>query len=110
MDRPIESKVTDWASDFDHADPAYNRHAHQIWDDLRSRCPVAHSDRYGGVWLPVTHELVREIAYDTEHFTSRSVVVSTMVRPPRRRAQMAADSATRAMCDGSPGLGKSCGT
>ena len=80
MDRPIESKVTDWASDFDHADPAYNRHAHQIWDDLRSRCPVAHSDRYGGVWLPVTHELVREIAYDTEHFTSRSVVVSTI--PP----------------------------
>jgi cytochrome P450 len=76
--RPIPGGVTDWATDFDHADPAYNRQAHEIWDDLRQRCPVAHSERYGGVWLPVTHALVREIAYDTDHFTSRSVVVSTI--------------------------------
>jgi len=69
--------VEDWATDFDHTDPGYNRHAHQIWDDLRSQCPVAHSDRYGGTWLPVTHADVTAIAYDTEHFTSRGVVVST---------------------------------
>jgi len=29
------------------------------------------------MWAPVTAELVREVAYDTEHFTSRAVVVST---------------------------------
>ena len=69
--------VTDWATDFDHADPDYNRHAHEIWADLRETCPVAHTDRYGGTWLPVTHADVTRIAYDTEHFTSRSVVVST---------------------------------
>lgn len=69
--------VTDWATDFDHADPEYNRHAHEIWADLRERCPVAHTDRYHGAWLPVTHADVTRIAYDTEHFTSRSVVVST---------------------------------
>jgi cytochrome P450 len=51
-----------------------------IWDDLRSRCPVAHSERYGGTWLPLRHEDVAAVAYDTEHFTSRSVVVSE-VRP-----------------------------
>jgi cytochrome P450 len=73
--------VQDWATDFDHARPEYNANAHQIWKDLReSGCPVAHSDRYGGMWAPITHETVHEIAYDTEHFTSRSVVVST-VRP-----------------------------
>lgn len=72
--------ATDWATDFDHADPAYNRDVHQIWDELRQACPVAHSDRYGGTWLPVTHEHVHEIAYDPEHFTSRGVVVST-IRP-----------------------------
>ncbi|MFM9084724.1 MAG: hypothetical protein ACKOQ7_12770 [Actinomycetota bacterium] len=27
------------------------------------------------MWLPLTHEMVHEIAYDTDHFTSRSVVV-----------------------------------
>jgi cytochrome P450 len=41
---------------------------------------VAHSSRYGGTWLPVRHEDVSAVAYDTEHFTSRSVVVSE-VRP-----------------------------
>lgn len=67
----------DWATDLDHADPRYNEHAHEIWDELRSSgCPVARSDRYGGMWAPITHELVHEVAYDTDHFTSRGVVVS----------------------------------
>jgi cytochrome P450 len=68
--------VEDWATDFDHTDPAWVADPYPIWDALRQRCPVAHSDRYGGTWLPVSHELVSEVAYDTEHFTSRSVVVS----------------------------------
>jgi hypothetical protein len=68
--------VEDWANDFDHTDAAWAADPYPIWADLRGRCPVAHSDRYGGTWLPVTHELVSEAAYDTEHFTSRSVVVS----------------------------------
>ena len=38
---------------------------------------MAHTDRYGGMWAPITAELVREVAYDTDHFTSRAVVVST---------------------------------
>jgi cytochrome P450 len=79
MSGSIYGPVTDWTSDFDHADPHYNRHAHEIWSELRGSCPVAHSGRYGGTWLPVTHEHVREIAYDTENFTSRAVVVSTVI-------------------------------
>lgn len=68
--------VADWATDFDHADPEWAADPFPIWDELRASCPVAHSERYGGVWLPTTHELVAEVAYDTEHFTSRSVIVS----------------------------------
>jgi len=68
--------VGDFATDFDHTDPAWVADPYPIWDDLRQRCPVAHSDRYGGTWLPVTHDLVSEVAYDHEHFTSRAVVVS----------------------------------
>jgi cytochrome P450 len=68
--------VRDWATDFDHTDPGWVADPYPIWAELRQRCPVAHSDRYGGTWLPVTHELVSEVAYDTEHFTSRSIVVS----------------------------------
>jgi len=68
--------VRDWATDFDHTDPGWVTDPYPIWDDLRKRCPVARTDRYGGMWLPLTHELVSEVAYDTENFTSRSVVVS----------------------------------
>ena len=73
-------KVTDWSTDFDHTDPEWVHDPYPIWETLRTTCPVAHSDRYGGTWLPVTHEAVAAVAYDTEHFTSRSVVVSE-VRP-----------------------------
>jgi cytochrome P450 len=68
--------VTDWSTDFDHTDPGWVADPYPIWDDLRSRCPIAHSDRYGGVWLPLTHAAVAAVAYDTEHFTSRQVIVS----------------------------------
>ena len=68
--------VTDWAADFDHTDPRWVADPFPIWDELRGTCPVAHSDRYGGTWLPVRHEDIAAVAYDTEHFTSRSVVVS----------------------------------
>ena len=70
--------VTDWATDFDHTDPAWVADPYPIWDDLRSRCPVAHTNRYGGTWLPVRHKEIAAVAYDTEHFTSRSVVVSEL--------------------------------
>lgn len=69
--------VSDFRTDFDHADPAYNPNAPDVWKSLRQGgCPVAHSDRYGGMWVPLTHDTVQEIAYDTENFTSRAVVVS----------------------------------
>jgi len=73
--------VTDWASDFDHTDDGWAADPYPIWDELREGCPVAHSDRFGGVWLPTRHEDVAAIANDTEHFTSRSIIV-TNHRPP----------------------------
>ncbi|MEZ5223736.1 MAG: cytochrome P450 [Ilumatobacteraceae bacterium] len=73
--------VTDWENDFDHCDPQYSENAHQIWRDLvEGGCPVAHTERYGGTWLPLTHETVHEIAYDPQHFSSRNVIVSS-IRP-----------------------------
>ena len=75
--KPVQSWETDW----DHADPAYNQNAPHIWDQLRGTCPVAHTDRYGGAWLPVTHADVSAIARDTDHFSSEGAVLAN--RPPR---------------------------
>jgi len=67
--------VQDWANDFDHLDQRWIEDPHPIWDELRSRCPIAHTDRFKGVYFPSRYEDVRTIAYDTEHFSSRYVVV-----------------------------------
>jgi hypothetical protein len=74
--------VQDWATDFDHLDPKWVNDPFPIWDELRRRCPIAHTDRFMGVYLPTRYADVREIAYDTEHFSSRRVVVRE-TPPPR---------------------------
>lgn len=78
----LHEPVTDWATDFDHTDDAWAADPFPIWDELRERCPIAHTERYQGVWLPTRHEDVADIAYDTERFTSRSVVASKFRPPP----------------------------
>lgn len=72
----LQDPTRDWATDFDHTSDDYAQVAPEIWDDLRSRCPVAHGEAHGGVWMPTRHEDVSAIANDTEHFSSEGVIVS----------------------------------
>lgn len=67
--------VRDWATDYDIFDPAYIADPFSIWDQLRDECPIAHSDRFGGSWLPTRYEDVVAMAHDIEHFSSRSISV-----------------------------------
>jgi cytochrome P450 len=71
--------VMDWARDFDHLDKAWVEDPYSIWDRLRVQCPVAHTDRYGGVYLPTRYEDVRAIALDHNNFSSRQVIVRDFV-------------------------------
>lgn len=75
MTRP---PVTDWATDFDHFDPTWVADPYPIWAELREKCPVAHTDRYHGVYLPTRHEDISAIAHDPARFSSRSVVVNDL--------------------------------
>jgi cytochrome P450 len=74
--------VKDWATDFDHLDLRWINDPFPIWEDMRKRCPIAHTDRFMGVYFPSRYADVRAIAYDTEHFSSRRVVVRE-TPPPR---------------------------
>jgi len=78
--------VTDWATDFDHTDPRYVADPAPIWDELRQKCPVAHTDRFNGVYFPSRYEDIKAITYDTAHFSSQRVVVRevpiTQTSPP----------------------------
>jgi len=81
----ITGQVSDWATDFSHLDPEWAADPYPIQDDLRQRCPIAHTRRFGGGWLPTRYEDVAAIAYDTERFSSRAIIVSHF-RPPRELA------------------------
>ncbi len=78
----ITGPVTDWATDFSHLEPEWSADPYPIQDDLRQRCPIAHTKRFGGAWLPTRYADVAAIAYDTERFSSRSIILSNF-RPPR---------------------------
>ena len=67
--------VADWTCDFDHLDRAWVDDPYTIWDRLREECPVAHTDRYHGVYLPTRYADVRAIALDHHNFSSRQVIV-----------------------------------
>jgi len=73
--------VTDWAHYFDHLDPRWIENPFPIWDALRQTCPIAHTQRFMGVYFPVRYQDIRTIAYDTEHFSSRRIIVREE-RPP----------------------------
>jgi hypothetical protein len=81
----ITGPVSDWATDFSHLEPEWSADPYPIQDDLRQRCPIARTERFGGAWLPVRYEDVAAIAYDTERFSSRAIIMSNF-RPPRELA------------------------
>jgi len=81
----ITGPVADWATDFSHLEPEWSADPYPIQDDLRQRCPIARTGRFGGGWLPTRYEDVAAIAYDTGHFSSRAIIVSNF-RPPRELA------------------------
>jgi cytochrome P450 len=68
--------VVDWAHDFDHFDPTFIADPDKVWSELRERCPVAHSDRYGGLVVTTRWQDVAGVAHDTATFSSRRVVIN----------------------------------
>src|SRR4051794_18181012 len=72
---PEHPPVADWIRDFDHTDPSWTENPFPIWEEMRAASPVVHTDRFLGCYMPTTYEAVRQIAHDTEHFSSRRVIV-----------------------------------
>jgi cytochrome P450 len=81
----VTGPVADWATDFSHLEPEWSADPYVIQDDLRQRCPIAHTDRFGGGWLPVRYDDVAAIAYDTDKFSSRAIIMGNF-RPPQEIA------------------------
>jgi len=62
--------------DYDIFDPAYIAEPWPTWGELREKCPIPHTDRWGGSWMPVRYQDISDIAHDTDHFSSDEVLVA----------------------------------
>ncbi|MBI4570424.1 MAG: cytochrome P450, partial [Chloroflexi bacterium] len=83
--------VRDWARDYDIFDPSYVKNPVPVWDELRQQCPVAHTERWGGSWMPTRYEDLFNIARDIQHFSSRDVLVAPGGPPPEGEGDPYAD-------------------
>jgi cytochrome P450 len=68
--------VDDWSNDYDIFDEGYVNDPVPIWRDLRSGgCPIAHSDRWGGSYLPTRYADVQAMAKMVPELSSRDPLV-----------------------------------
>lgn len=68
--------MRDWATDFDHFDPAYAADPFAVWDELRSSCPVARSPRFRQMVVPTRAAEIDAVARDPSTWSSRSPLVA----------------------------------
>jgi hypothetical protein len=62
---------------YDIFSPGFRTDPYATWSAMRAGgCPVAHSDQWGGSWMPVRYDTIREIARAGERFSSRAVEVA----------------------------------
>ncbi len=74
-DSPARCPVHDWASDYDIFDPDYVRDPAPVWKELRERCPIAHTERWGGSWLPTRYEHLQKMVKMVPVLSSASPLV-----------------------------------
>ncbi len=67
--------VDDPATDYDIFDPDFVVDPYPTYARLRDECPIAHTERWGGSWLPTRYETIREVAADVDRFSSESPIV-----------------------------------
>ena len=89
----------DWATDYDIFDPEYIKSPYPVWDELREKCPVARTERWGGSWMPTRYADLFDIARDVPHFSSRQILVAPTGPPP---AEAGAEAATAFLAGAPP--------
>lgn len=69
--------VDNWADDFEIFDPDFVKDPYPVYKDLREAgCPFARTERRQVTFMPTTFDAVREVAADTDVWSSYSVSVT----------------------------------
>ncbi|MDP9463726.1 MAG: cytochrome P450, partial [Actinomycetota bacterium] len=75
-----DNPPSDWTTDYDIFDPGFVRDPYPKMGDIReSACPIAHTERWGGSWMPTRYDDIVAVAQEHDIFTSRNIIV---VPPP----------------------------
>jgi cytochrome P450 len=67
---------------FDHHAPEFGDHLNGIFEFMRSRCPVAHSDAYDGFWVLTRFDDVMRVARDDTTYSLRAGMTIPSNRKP----------------------------
>lgn len=70
-----QQSIEERACAFHLFDPDIQEHPHELLDQFREQCPVAHSDQFGGFWFLTRYEDVRRVYSEWESFSSVQVTV-----------------------------------
>lgn len=68
---------------YDHRHVATSDDHDDVHREMRSKCPVAHSENYGGFWTLTRHEDVDRATRDTTRFSSLPTVTLPAVGAPK---------------------------
>nr|WHW29285.1 putative cytochrome P450 [uncultured bacterium] len=88
--------VQDWATDYDILDASYIQDPLPVWEELRGRCPIAHTDRHEGSFLPTKYADVQAMAKMLPALSSRDPLVMRapeIIREDARQIKYGANAA-----------------
>uniref|UniRef100_UPI0021C1FE2E cytochrome P450 n=1 Tax=Frankia gtarii TaxID=2950102 RepID=UPI0021C1FE2E len=66
----VQPEATGESTGIDHHSPYFREHNYEIYENLRGKCPVAHSDAWGGFWMFLDHQDVYNAEQDTDLYSS----------------------------------------
>jgi cytochrome P450 len=70
--------VTDWTTDFDILDPGYTENPGPIWRDMRERCPMSHTERWGGAWMAMGYDDVQTLIRRVPELSNRQPTITAI--------------------------------
>ena len=77
--------MSDLLTDYNIFEASFVSDPYPAMEEIReSKCPIAHSDQWGGSWFPTRYEDVVAIAQEHDVFTSREIIV---VPPPNGQVE-----------------------
>jgi hypothetical protein len=71
----VAPDVTEFAKHFDHLDASFEADPFPVLAEMRSKCPVARSDKYDGFWVVTRYDDTEKVIHDHDRFSSRIVMI-----------------------------------